>query len=93
VVLEAFAVKIPVVGSKLGGIAELIEHEVNGLLVEPDSPEAWCRTFRRFLEDRGLLAQLQAGIRPPRGMQEVAEEMLALYAMLVKRSSQVSTLT
>jgi glycosyltransferase involved in cell wall biosynthesis len=93
VVLEAFAAGIPVVGSKLGGIAELVEHEVNGLLVESDSPEAWCRTFRRLSEDRGLLAQLQAGIRPPRGMQDVAEEMLALYAMLGKRRSQESAFT
>jgi glycosyltransferase involved in cell wall biosynthesis len=93
VMLEAFAAGVPVIGSELGGIAELVEHGVNGLLVEPDSPEAWCRTFRRLSEDRGLLGELQAGIRPPRGMQDVAEEMVALYAMLAKRRSRVSKLT
>src|SRR6202041_488051 len=41
VVLEAFAAGVPIVGSNLGGIAELVEHGKNGWLVEPASIEAW----------------------------------------------------
>jgi glycosyltransferase involved in cell wall biosynthesis len=93
VVLEAFAAGVPVLGSNLGGIAELVEHGRNGLLVEPDSPEARCQTFRRLVENPALLVQLRAGIRPPRRMQEVAQEMLALYTGLVKRRPPISTFT
>lgn len=86
VVLEAFAAGIPVIGSNLGGVAELVKHEVNGLLVEPDSAEAWSRTLQRASEDRGLLLRLRAGIRPPRGMEEVAEEMGEIYTRLNQRT-------
>lgn len=79
VVLEAFAAGIPVIGSDLGGIAELIKHEVNGLLVEPDSVEAWRQVIRRCCEDRALLERLQTGIRPPRRMDTVAQDMLSVY--------------
>jgi glycosyltransferase involved in cell wall biosynthesis len=79
VVLEAFAAGTPVIGSKLGGIAELITHDVNGALVEPDSVESWRQAIHRFCEDRTLLHRLKQGIRPPRDMSSVAQEMLLLY--------------
>jgi glycosyltransferase involved in cell wall biosynthesis len=41
VVLEAFAAGIPVIGSRLGGIAELARENVDALLVEPGSVGAW----------------------------------------------------
>jgi len=79
VVLEAFAAGVPVLGSRLGGIAELVEDSVDGLLVEPRSPEAWRRAFERLCHEDGLLARLREGIRPPRGMDAVASEMAGLY--------------
>ncbi|MBV9542925.1 MAG: glycosyltransferase, partial [Chloroflexi bacterium] len=48
VVLEAFAAGIPVVGSRLGGIAELVEDGVDGLLVTPDSVEEWANALVRL---------------------------------------------
>ncbi len=82
VILEAFAAGIPVLGSRLGGIAELVEHGVNGLLVEPASVEAWRRELQKLCEDRGLLVRLSTAIRPPRTMATVAEEMMKLYEKL-----------
>lgn len=40
VLLEASAVGLSVIGTKVGGIPEAIEHGRTGFLVEPDSPEA-----------------------------------------------------
>lgn len=85
VVLEAFKASIPVVGSNLGGIAELVRPEVNGLLVEPGSIQAWCSVLGRICKDRALLTRLRLGIRPPREMDEVTEEMVQLYRVLSKR--------
>lgn len=79
VVLEAFAAGVPVLGSNLGGIAELVQHQVNGLLLAPDSVEAWSQAFRRCYDDDVLLEQLRRGIRPPRRMYRVASEMMLLY--------------
>jgi glycosyltransferase involved in cell wall biosynthesis len=87
VALEAFAAGTPVVGSNLGGIAELIEHEVNGMLVETDSVEAWTHVMRRCYEDRALLERLRRGVRPPREMSVVAQEMLLLYEQSLRAAS------
>jgi len=38
-VIEAFALGKPVIGTKIGGIPELITNEYNGLIVEPDNAE------------------------------------------------------
>ena len=40
VLVEAMAAGAPVVATNVSGIPELVEHEVNGLLVEPEDPEA-----------------------------------------------------
>ena len=83
VVLEAFAAGIPVIGSDLGGIAELVQHETNGLLVETDSISAWSQTIRRCCDDRAFLEHLRRGVHSPRGMDAVADEMLSLYRQAV----------
>jgi glycosyltransferase involved in cell wall biosynthesis len=89
VVLEAFAAGIPVIGSRLGGIEEQVEDEVDGLLVEPGSVVAWAEALRRVSGSPGLLARLRAGVRPPRTMTTAADEMEAVYASL--KSSRRST--
>lgn len=50
VMSEGMAVGVPVIASRLGGLAEQITSEENGLLVEPDSPEALAEALRRVLE-------------------------------------------
>jgi glycosyltransferase involved in cell wall biosynthesis len=53
-ILEALACKAPVVASAVGGIPEIIEHGVNGILVEPEDPEALAAALRRVLGDPDL---------------------------------------
>ncbi|MDQ6672224.1 MAG: glycosyltransferase [Chloroflexota bacterium] len=79
VVLEAFAAGIPVIGSKRGGIAELVQDRVNGLLVEPESVDAWSGVLHELASDPELVQRLRAGVRPPRRMKAVADDMLRLY--------------
>jgi glycosyltransferase involved in cell wall biosynthesis len=50
-ILEAFACGVPVVGSTLGGIPELIDPGVDGTLAPPNDPHAWAGALRPFLED------------------------------------------
>lgn len=86
VVLEAFAAGIPVIGSDLGGIRELVRQEIDGILVEPGSVTAWAAALRRLTREPGLLARLQHGIKPPRTMDAVATDMLSLYENLLSRT-------
>lgn len=80
VVLEAFAAGIPIIGSDLGGIAELVTHGVDGLLLPVDDLAAWTATLRRLAADREEMRRLAAGVRPPRTMAQVAADMVPIYA-------------
>lgn len=84
VVYEAFAAGVPVIGSNLGGIAELVEHETNGLLVASDTPRAWASAFRRLAEDSELRARLKQGIPSVRTMEDAAREMQPVYKRAVE---------
>jgi glycosyltransferase involved in cell wall biosynthesis len=48
VLVEAMAAGTPVIASAVSGIPELVEHEVNGLLVAPDDPEALADALVRL---------------------------------------------
>jgi glycosyltransferase involved in cell wall biosynthesis len=84
VVLESLAAGTPVIGSNLGGIAEWIQHEGNGLLVDSKDVQGWADALRRCAEDRRFLESLQQGIKFGRSMQDVAGEMAQLYLNHVK---------
>lgn len=62
VLLEAMAAGLPVVASDLGGNAELIRHQHNGLLVPPHDVAALERALARLAGHPGLCQRLgQAG--------------------------------
>ena len=83
VVLEAFNAGIPVLGSALGGIAELVQHGVNGLLVHPfHQVDAWRAMLETLVTGPGMVGRLAKGVTPPRGMDDVAEEMRTVYERL-----------
>ena len=82
VVLEAFAVGLPVIGSRLGGIAELVTHDVDGLLFEPGDADGLAACLQRLIEEAEFLDRLRAGIQTPRTMADVAREMAEVYQEL-----------
>src|SRR5260370_34667833 len=82
-VLEAFAAGTPVLGARLGGIAELVSEEVDGLLVPPEDPSAWASAITALAEAPERVARLRAGVRPPRTMDDVAHDMARLYRTLL----------
>ncbi len=63
VLVEAMAAGAPVVATRVSGIPELVDHEVNGLLVEPDDPRALADALVRLHEDRELAARVAAAGR------------------------------
>jgi glycogen synthase len=62
--LEAMACGTPVVASAVGGILEVVENGVTGLLVPPGRPDQLAQALNRVLGDRALAQGLgQAGRR------------------------------
>jgi glycogen(starch) synthase len=55
---EALASGLPIVGSNVGGIPELVEHGVNGLLVTPGNPRALAQAIRYLAEDPELRSEM-----------------------------------
>ncbi|MBU1087229.1 MAG: lipopolysaccharide heptosyltransferase II [Candidatus Omnitrophica bacterium] len=54
VIIEAGAVGVPVVATRVGGVVEIIENENNGLLVDPSNPYEISQAVLRFLKDSKL---------------------------------------
>jgi glycosyltransferase involved in cell wall biosynthesis len=58
VILEAMAMEKPVVASRVGGIPDLIDQGINGLLVRPGDARELADTLERVLSDNGLAKRL-----------------------------------
>ncbi|MGH7567447.1 MAG: glycosyltransferase family 4 protein [Gemmatimonadales bacterium] len=64
VLLEAMSYGVPVIGSWLGGITDIIRDGETGLLVPPQDPAALAGALQRLADDAGLAARLaEAGAR------------------------------
>ncbi len=85
--LDALALGRPVVAAAAGGLAELIESDVSGLLVPPDDVAALAAALRRILHDAALAAALAAGARRRAAgftADAMVEGTLAVYVELLE---------
>jgi glycosyltransferase involved in cell wall biosynthesis len=76
VVLEAMAAGLFIVGSRLGGIAELVREPEDGLLLPHADVGAWAKA----IADLAGRQRVRAEPRNVRTMDMVAQEMADLYA-------------
>ncbi len=58
VLLESLASGLPAVSTQLSGIPEIITHDQEGLLVNPDSPEELADALEKMLSQRELRQQI-----------------------------------
>jgi len=56
--LEAMSFALPVIGTRVGGIPEMVIHDQTGLLVEAKNPKQLSHAVSRLLEDAVLRRQL-----------------------------------
>ena len=60
VVFEAFAHGVPVVGSRAGGITEMMEDGVSGVLVPPGDPQALADALTKFVDRPDALTAMRS---------------------------------
>lgn len=62
-VLETLAASVPLAASRVGGIVDVMEHDVHGLLVPPGDAEAWIAAVERLAADADARARFAAAGR------------------------------
>ena len=85
VIQEAFAAGRPVIASNLGGMAEFVTHDVNGLLVAPGEPAALASAMSALAADPGRLRRLSASVPPVRSVAQEVDTLSALYGRLTSQ--------
>ena len=88
--LESMAAGVPAIATRVGAIPDVVADGVNGLLVEPHSPEAITAAIRRLAADRPALARMgrasRATIEGRFSIQRLAAQLRSIYAGLCARA-------
>jgi len=92
VVLEAMAAGVPVLASSIGGVPDLIEPGVSGLLCDPNQPETFRQAVARFLDHpafaAAIAAEARARARRRFHPQVIAQQHLAIYREMIQAPGQ-----
>ncbi|HYS78280.1 MAG TPA: glycosyltransferase [Candidatus Dormibacteraeota bacterium] len=85
--LEAMAARLPIIATRVGGIPEVVDDQVAGLLVPPADAAALARAANALLGDRGRARRLAEGaarlVVERHSMASVAARVDALYRRLL----------
>jgi glycosyltransferase involved in cell wall biosynthesis len=87
VIQEAFMHGRPVICSDIGGMAEHVRHQVDGLQFPVGSADALADTMREAVAQRDLWARLQAQIPAVRTMEEHVSALGSIYRRALERRS------
>ena len=79
---EALVAGVPVIGSAMGGIPELVAHERTGLIYPALDADALAACLRRVTEDPACVARWRAAITRPKTMERHVDEIEGLYREL-----------
>lgn len=84
VIYSAQAAGCPVIAANLGGMAEVIHHEQNGLLFEVGDVTGLARAIERLAGDRDLLRRLAENATGPKPIGDYVSELLLVYDEVLK---------
>lgn len=87
-VMESMACGTPVAGFAVGGIPDMVEHKINGMLATPHDPNELVKSIAYILADEDRRQHMGAAARQSAlqkySMAVVAPQYLALYKQLAK---------
>lgn len=79
VISESWMFRRPVIVCNVGGPAERVRHEVDGLQFEVGDPRSLALAMRRAATEKGLWNRLARGIAPPTPREVMVEQYAAVY--------------
>lgn len=82
VIYEALAAGCPIIATDLAGMAEIVHHEVNGLLFPVGDVPALKKCIERVAKDRTLLKRLASHTQMPLSIAEHVSKVEEIYAEL-----------
>jgi glycosyltransferase involved in cell wall biosynthesis len=88
VIHEAFMAGVPVVGSRQGGIPELVTHEKNGLIYEAYSAVDLRAALERLIDQPDLLRRFGRELPAVKSIEQDAEEWEGVYDSLVGHAAR-----
>lgn len=89
VIQEAFHFRRPIIASDIGGMAEKVTDDVDGLHFRANHVPSLASVIERAAGDPALWERLRAGIKPVYRMDDHAERILGLYDELLGESVAV----
>ncbi len=84
VIHEAGLAELPVIATNVGGIPEIIENGVSGLLIEPNNPQALSQALDTLLSDEDLRAKYKVALHEEmknRTLEKMVRATEALYTL------------
>jgi glycosyltransferase involved in cell wall biosynthesis len=92
VLLEAMALNVPIVATRVGSVGEVIEDDINGVLIDPHNVESLKRALHRLLADHDLRQRLgDAGrltVVEKFSFRKRMDKIRAIYGRLTKTDSK-----
>jgi len=79
VLYSAQMARLPVIASDVAGIAEVVEHGVNGLLFRVGDAQELASIIQRALSEKDLLRRLSAAAKTPKSITEYTDELIGVY--------------
>jgi glycosyltransferase involved in cell wall biosynthesis len=80
IALEANAAGVPVIGSAIPALSEVIRDDVNGRLYPAGDARALAAILKELAANPGRVDQWRSNLSPVRTMDDVAADYLAMYA-------------
>jgi glycosyltransferase involved in cell wall biosynthesis len=82
-ILEAMAVGLPVVATGVGGVTDLVDHGVTGLLVPPEDPGQLAEAILKLVRDPDMAIRMGSAARLRAthfGLSKMTDRILGVYS-------------